>query len=91
MTSADRKEVEMVAKLAAQQFFSHYLEEVFPAQLTAAVTAHNRDVTAHAPQIKGAIDMATARLKLWVLGLVFGGGIGLGVGASRAIAALSGS
>lgn len=91
MTPEECKKMEMVAEATTQRFFNHYLEEVFPKQLTATITAHNRDVTAHAPQIKGAVEMATARLKLWVLGLVFGGGIGLGAGVARAIAALSGS
>lgn len=87
---ANCKKMEMVAELKVQQFFNHYLQEVFPEQLTAAITAHNQDVTAHTPQIKGAVETATARLKLWVYGLMFGGGCGAGVVVMRVVDALSG-
>lgn len=90
MTDAECKKMEMIAELTVQRFFDHYLEEVFPKQLTATILAHNQDVTAHASQIKGAVETATTKLKLWVYGLMFGGGCGLGAGVTVVIRALSG-
>lgn len=89
MNGDNCEKMKMVAKLEVRQFFDHYLQEVFPVQLTAAITAHNQDVTAHAPQIKGAVETATVRLKLWVYGLMFGGGCGVGAGITAVVSALS--
>lgn len=90
MNGDECKKMEMVAELTVQRFFDHYLEEVFPKQLSATILAHNQDVTAHAPQIKGAVETAAARLKLWVYGLMFGGGVGAGAGITAVVNALSG-
>lgn len=91
MDEKDCKKVELVAEITVRRYFDHYLEEVWPDQLAAAITAHNQDVTAHTEQIKGAVKAESSRLKLWVYGLIFAGGIGGGVGIARAIAAIVGN
>ena len=70
-------------ELTIRRFFTHYLEEVFPKQLAAAITAHNRDVTAHIQQIREAVKAESSKLKLWLFGLIFTGGIGGGIGLGR--------
>jgi len=75
MTPEERREMEAVAELTVQRFFNHYLTEVWPEQLAMSITAHNSDVSAHAPQIKSAVSAATDKLKVWTLGLVFSGGV----------------
>jgi len=72
-----------------QQYFDHYLEAVFPDQLTRAITAHNQDVEAHKKQIQGAVRTESLRLRIWVFGLVFAFGLGSGVGVGRLIAFVS--
>ena len=84
----DEGNVEMIAELTVQRFFDHYLENVFPKQLEAAITAHNKDVTAHAHQIKEAVKMESMRIRLWLIGLIFAGGVGSGVGIAKAVASL---
>ena len=81
--NGDCKKMELVAENTVQKFFNHYLTEVFPEQLAAAITAHNKDVTAHKQQIKGAVRAESARIKLWLMGLIFGGGAGAGALVTR--------
>ncbi len=85
------KEMELIAEIEVRRFFDIFLNEVFPQQLEAVVTAHNRDVTAHAPQIKAAIKAESSRIKLWVYGLIFAAGAGGGVGVAKAFGFLVGS
>ncbi len=85
------KKMELVAEVTVQRFFTHYLEEVFPEQLTAAITAHNKDVTAHAPQIRVAVKAESSRIRLWIVGLIFAGGLGGGIGIAKAVAVLVGN
>lgn len=91
MDEKDCKKIELVAEVTVRRFFTHYLEEVFPKQLTIAITAHNKDVTAHAPQIHDAIKAESSQIKLWIIGLIFAGGVGGGVGIREAIAFLIGN
>jgi len=91
MDDKDYKKVELIAEVTVQRFFTHYLEEVFPEQLEKAITAHNKDVTAHAEQIKGAVKAESSRIRLWLFGLIFTGGIGGGVGIARVVAAIGGN
>ena len=86
MDERDCKKVELVAEVTVRRFFDHYLDEIFPEQLKRTIVAHNQDVTAHSEQIKIAVKAESSRLKLWVLGLIFAGGIGGGVGIARAAA-----
>ena len=83
MTPDNYENAEMVAEITVRRFFSHYLEEVFPEQLDRVVTAHNKDVTAHAPQIKAAVEVAAIKLKLWVIGLAVSGGAAAGAGLTK--------
>ena len=70
-------------ELTVRRFFTHYLEVVFPEQLEAAITGHNKDVTAHTQQIRAAVKNESMRLRLWVYGLIFTGGLGGGLGLAR--------
>ena len=85
MNPADCKKMELVAEVTVQRFFNHYLEEVFPEQLERAITAHNQDVTAHVQQIREAVKTESTRVKLWLVGVIFAGGVGGGVGLAKAI------
>ena len=76
------------AELVVRRFFQHYMDEVWPEQLETVITAHNKDVTAHAPQIKAAVTAESSHIKLWLVGLVFTVGAGSGVGVTRLIAAI---
>lgn len=80
----NQDEMELVAEVTVQRFFNHYLNEVFPEQLEAAITAHNKDVTAHSQQILVAVKAESTRLKLWLVGVIFAGGVGGGVGIAKA-------
>ena len=91
MDETDCKKVELVAEITVRRFFTHYLEEVFPEQLTAAITAHNQDVTAHSQQIRIAVKAESSRIKLWLVGLIFAGGGGLALGIREAAAFFLGS
>jgi hypothetical protein len=85
---ADKKtKTELAVSLMIQQFFNDYLTNIFPKQLAAVIGAHNQDVDAHREQIGNRVDVAIGKLKLWVAGIIFVGGIGSGVGLSRAAAA----
>ncbi len=86
MNHEDCDKTRLIAKVEIQDYFNHYLEEVFPEQLERSITAHNLDVTAHSIQIKTAIKAESARVRLWIVGLIFAGGLGGGVGVSKAIA-----
>lgn len=86
MDEADCKKVELLAEVTVRRFFTHYLEEVFPKQLAATITAHNKDVTAHTQQIQGAVRAESSRVKLWLISLIFVGGVGGGVGVAKAVA-----
>lgn len=88
MNTEDCEKVKLIAEVTVRRFFTHYLEEVFPEQLTAAITAHNKDVTAHTRQIREAVRAESSRIRLWLIGLIFAGGLGGGVGVSKAIAFL---
>ena len=83
MNDQDCKKVELIAEVTVQRFFTHYLEVVFPQQLTEAITGHNRDVTAHKQQIQEAVKAESARVKLWLMGLIFTGGFGIGIGITK--------
>ncbi len=89
MGDPDCHGVELIAEVTVRRFFTHYLEEVFPEQLTAAITAHNRDLTAHAQQIQEAIIAESSQTKLWLIGLIFAGGLGGGVGLVRILGFLT--
>ncbi len=86
----DHQEMELIAEVTVRRFFTHYLEEVFPEQLAAAVTAHNRDITAHAHQIRVAVRAESVRTRLWLVSLIFAGGIGGGVGIAKAVVFFTG-
>lgn len=91
MDKGDCEKVKLIAEVTVQRFFTHYLEEVFPEQLEATITAHNKDVTAHTRQIRDAVKAESSRFKLWVVGLIFAGGIGGGVGITKIVAAIVGN
>lgn len=74
MTEAECRKMEEIAELKVRRFFDHFLSEVLPK----VITAHNQDVTAHKIQIRGAVEAGSMRVKLWVLGGAFTGGLGLG-------------
>lgn len=90
MTDRECKKMELIAEVTVQRFFSHYLNEIFPEQLAAAITAHNKDVTAHTRQIKIAVQAESSRLRLWLAGLLISGGVGAGFGLNRLVSILSG-
>lgn len=79
------EKMRLIAEVTMRRFFAHYLEEVLPEQLEVIITAHNRDVTAHAVQIKNAVRAESSRVKLWLWGLVFTGGFGGGVGIVQVV------
>lgn len=85
----DDKQVALIAEVTVRRYFDHYLEHVWPKQLLTAITAHNRDVTAHVQQIRVAVKAESSRLKLWLFGLIFTGGIGSGVGIVKAVTFLT--
>ena len=85
MDDAECKKVEMIAEVKVRRFFDHYLNEVFPKQLAAAITAHNLDVTAHSQQIEEAVKTESLRTRLLMLGMIFIGGLGGGLGISKVI------
>lgn len=87
MNSEDRREVELVVR----QFFDHYLGEVFPEQLAQMIAAHDNDVRAHTRQIRDAVKAESSRVKLWLWGIIFTGGVGGGIGVSRIVAYLAGN
>ena len=87
----DCKKIELVAEVTVRRFFTHYLEEVFPEQLAAAITAHNKDVTAHGQQIRVAITAESARIRIWLMGIAFAGGLGGGVGIAKAVTTFLGN
>jgi len=87
-TNGRKTRTEQIAELTVRKFFDHYLDEVFPQQLTAAITAHNKDVTAHEKQIKTKIQTEVQRLKIWIFGLIFAGGIGSGFALGKLLATL---
>ena len=91
MDDKDYKKVELVAEVTVQRFFTHYLEEVFPEQLEKTITAHNQDITAHVEQIKSAVKAESSRIRLWLVGLIFTGGVGGGVGIAKVVAIIVGS
>ena len=91
MNPADCEKTKLVARVEVQDYFNHYLEEVFPEQLERSITAHNLDVTAHSVQIKTAIKAESSRVRLWIVGLIFAGGFGGGVGVSKALAFFMGN
>lgn len=88
--SKNCKKMELIADATVQKFFNHYLTEIFPEQLAKVIAAHNCDVTAHAEQISAKVEVAVGRLKLWIIALIFAGGVGGGVGLSRVLAAFVG-
>ncbi len=90
MDEKGREEVELVAEVIVQRFFAHYLDEVFPEQLSRLIGAHNSDVAAHAKQITGAVKAESSRVRLWIVGLIFTGGVGGGVGLARMVSVLTG-
>ena len=49
MNVAEQNEVKTIADLSVNQYFDHYLTEVFPEQLRRFATAHNQDAEAHEP------------------------------------------
>ena len=75
--------MKMVARLEIREYFDHFLIEVLPE----VIIAHNKDVTAHSTQIRIAVRAESARVKLWLYGLIFAGGLGGGIGLQRAITA----
>ena len=85
------KEVETIAELAIRRFFDHYLDNVFPEQLDRVIHAHNADAGAHKQQIQHAVRTESYRIRLWLIGLIFAGGVGGGIGLNRIIAAIAGS
>ena len=85
MNDDDCKKVEMIAEIKVRRFFDHYLNVIFPKQLTAMITAHNLDVTAHSQQIKEAVRTESLRTRLLMLGMIFIGGLGGGLGISKVI------
>lgn len=73
MTSAEREEVLTIAKLAVNEYFDHYLADVFPAQMDRMFMAHDLDVNAHRGQFQIARETDPTRRKLdRVLWLVLG-------------------
>ncbi len=83
MDTEDCKKVELVAEVTVRRFFDHYLNEVFPQQLEIAITAHNKDVTAHVEQIQIAVRAESSRIKLWLCSLLVTGGGGVGFGIAK--------
>lgn len=77
------KKMGLIAEVTVHRYFDHYLEVIFPKQLTTAITAHNKDVTAHTQQIRKAVRAESARIKLWLMGLIFTGGFGGGLVLAR--------
>ncbi len=89
MNHEDCEKTRLIAKVEIQDYFNHYLEEVFPEQLERSIVAHNLDTTAHKVQIREAIKMESLRLKLWLMSLVFAGGFGGGIGLREIIKLLT--
>ena len=52
MTSKDHQAVVDIAKVVVNEYFDHYLTEVFPAQLDRLFQSHNDDMKAHPVQFK---------------------------------------
>ncbi len=80
--------MKLIAEVTVRRFFAHYLEEVLPEQLEVIITAHNKDVTAHAVQIKDAVKAESSRVRLWLYGIVLTGGVGGGVGIAKIVSLL---
>ena len=69
-------QVKDAAELKVRQYFDHYLEEVLPKQLEAAIKSHDTD-----PQAHGGVATEVKKAK-WLLtgaAAVFGVGTGAGL------------
>jgi len=47
MTSPERQQIIDIAKLQINEYFDHYLTEVFPEQIDRIMSSHNSDGDAH--------------------------------------------
>ena len=89
MDAEDRKETRDISELVVRRYFENYLTNVWPRQLAEVIGAHNKDVAAHAQQIREAVNAETSRFKLWFIGLlIFGGGVS-GAGIARFVTFLT--
>jgi len=84
----DEEQVERVSELVVRRVFTHFMDDVLPEVLERVVGSHDRDGRAHSLQIKTAISTETTRMKLWLIGLMFIGGLGGGVGIARFITSI---
>lgn len=83
MNDDDCSKMKLIAEVTVQRFFTEYLNEVFPKQLEQLIAAHNRDVAAHTRQIREAVRAESSRVKLWLMGVIFTGGLGGGIGIAK--------
>jgi len=81
----EKEDVEMTAEITVRRFFDNYLNNVFPEQLIAVISAHNKDVTAHHEQIVSAVKAESNRVKLWIYTVLVTVGIGGGFALARLV------
>jgi hypothetical protein len=81
MNREDHDRTVEIAKLAINEYFDHYLSQVFPGQMERLFGAHNQDAGAHVPQFEIHVKTCPTRRKVSrVLWMVAGGAAVLGAG-----------
>jgi len=64
VTPEEHQAVLDIAKLAVNEYFDHYLSEVFPRQMDRMFAAHNVDMTSH-PEMFTTLFKTKARVDRW--------------------------
>lgn len=78
-----RNDADDRAELVVRRYFDHFLNEVFPTQLAAAITSHDKDSDAHSGVVKK-VD----RFQYLLTGFAAAGGFGGGVAATKLLGLL---
>jgi len=77
------REVQRVAELEVRRYFDDYLQNVFPTQVTAVISAHHTDPYAH-----GGVEDRFNRLFWTLIGLAGGSGVAVGGGVATLLQAV---
>ena len=70
MTPSEHQQTVDIAQLVVNQYFDHYLTDVFPGQMREMFAAHNQDAEAHEPRLGSLVKMKRQidRLKWMIAG-----------------------
>ena len=82
MTPEDHQSVVDVSKVVVNEYFDHYLTEVFPKTMDRLFSGHNSDINAH-PEQMTALFRNKKRVDRWTwmfagMSAMFGTAVGLG-------------